>query len=234
MDFSEFDTGSSLEDVQLKLRNIVDHYTEIINTSQSPLYYLCFDISIAFVPNSKETGYTIDPLWAKGVYKAAKVDYRVFERLAAIVAENVRLGKSLPPELRQFASEMILDGSKRPRRNRASNGPSKLRDLCVGECMMLLTDKLNMYSKSEAKKPSHQASVLVQEAFTHAVFKVENLAKPRAYRVSEIWKGNKQKKVLRHDVSMLRWLEKNEKSNRWYRYFKFLYWTNRYFFEPNL
>lgn len=221
--FPNLDKGMSDQEISAQLAEIVSHYVNIMNECGTLLYYLCFDAAIGFAPLKK--GYAVDTYWAQGVYRAAYVDYRVYARLGEVVAENLRHSIYLPPLLKRFASEMLQDTFPVPKKSGPAITRDQLRNMCIVECMMLLNDELKMQIKSEAKEPRITASDLVSAAFSHVQIEVQGVAKPTPGTVVSVWKGDRGK--ARYEVKVLRWLEKKQKSNRWYNSARILYWINR-------
>ncbi|MCK0119232.1 hypothetical protein MWU61_01670 [Loktanella sp. F6476L] len=198
---------------------------EVLNASETLLYYLCFDIGIGFVPLKK--GYALDHRWAKGVYRAAREDHKVYTRLLEVASENLLYGRALPPQLKIFVGEVISGNFPVPSKKGPAITRDQLRNLCISECMMLLCDELGFQIKSEAKKPALEARVLVCEAFSNVEFKVPGMAKPTFSAVERVWLS-KEREQARYDVKMLRWLENHGKNNRWYKYVRNMYWINKY------
>lgn len=214
----------SIDEVRAELNEIVAHYVGIMNNSKTLLHYISFDIALGVVPLKK--GYALDPYWARGAYRAAKKDPKVYERLLEVVSENLLSGRNLPPQLKVFAGEVISKGFPIPQRQGPARTRDQLRNLCIAECMMLLCDELGFQIKSEAKTPAPEARVLVCEAFSNVDFKIPGVAKPSIGTVERVW-ASKERDLARHDVRMLRWLENHEKYNRWYNYLRTLFWINR-------
>lgn len=223
MVFPNFGKGIPDHEVEGQLSEIVNHYTEIMNVSGTLLYYICFDIAIGYVPVKK--GYALDPYWAQGVYNAALVDHRVYTKLLEIVSENLRYSRYLPKQLKMFASEVLSGSFPTPKKRGPARTRDQLRNLCISECMMLLTDELEMPIKSDAKRPTLAANDLICRAFSDAQIQVPGVAKPTAGTVARVWGDDRDK--ARYEVKVLRWLESKAKSNRWYNSVPFLYWINR-------
>ncbi|EAQ45985.1 hypothetical protein MED193_06319 [Roseobacter sp. MED193] len=211
-------------DAQNRVVAIADHYTAIINSSETVLFYLCFDLSIGIV--KRKTGYAMDPIWANGVYEAAKVDFKVYTRLAEVVSENLTLNVAVPAKLRVFAGEVMSGMFPVPNKQGPAITRDKLRNLAIFESVDFLCEKLGMQFESDAKETCPNATALVSDGFSHVEYVNSSLGKPTPSVIKRIWK-REHRAQMRYEVSMLRWLENKEKSNRWYKKFGFMFWMNR-------
>ncbi len=168
----------------------------------------------------------MDPIWAKGVYEAAKVDFKVYTRLVEVVSENRILNVAVPTKLKVFAGEVISGTFPIPNKQGPAITRDKLRNLAIFESLDFLCGKLGMQFESDAKETCPNASVLVHQGFSHVDYVNKSLGKPTPSIIKRVWK-RKHRKQMRYEVSMLRWLENKEKSNRWYKNFGFLFWVNK-------
>lgn len=216
----EFDASRA----QNQVVAIADHYTAIINSSETVLFYLCFDLSIGVTKRKK--GYAMDPIWAKGVYEAAKVDFKVYARLVEVVGENLRLNVAVPARLKGFAGEVISGEFPIPNKQGPAVTRDKLRNLAIFESLDFLCEHVGMQFESDAKDTRPNASSLVGDGFSHVEYANASLGKPTPSVIKRVWK-RKHREQMRYEVSMLRWLENKEKSNRWYKKFAFLFWVNK-------
>lgn len=198
--FPNLNEGMSLEEVEEKLLEIASHYTEIMNGSGTLLFYICFEKAIGFV--KQEKGYAIDPYWAEGAYRAAKIDLAVYQELCKVVAENLYHRRYLPRQLKVFCSEVMSGDFPVPQKKGPAKTRDQLRNLGISECMMLLVDELGYQIESEAKEPVVQARELVHSVFQDLEFKVPGVAKPSAGRVEGIWREDTNR--ARYEVKMLR------------------------------
>ena len=220
----DVDPGQNVSEAQNHVVAIADHYTGIINSSETVLYYLCFDLSIGVT--KRKRGYAMDPIWAKGVYEAAKVDFKVYTHLVDVVSENLLLNVAVPAKLKVFAGEVISGRFSVPNKQGPAITRDKLRNLAIFESLDFLCENLGMQFESDAKDMHPNASSLVNEGFSHVRYANESLGKPTPSIIKRVWK-RKHREQMRYEVLMLRWLENKEKSNRWYKNFGFLFWMNK-------
>lgn len=196
-----------------------------MNSSETLLYYLFFDIGLGFVPLNK--GYALDFRWAQGAYRAATKDLKVYNGLLEVVSENSLCRKTLPPQLRIFVGEVISNTFPVPKKQGPDLYRDQLRNMCISECMMLLCDELKFQVKSEAKEPVPVAWELVVEAFSSVDFNDDSVGKPTQSAVERVWR-RKARDRAREDVKMLRWLENHGKANTWYNSLRYMHWANRF------
>ncbi|MEP3895180.1 MAG: hypothetical protein ABJN52_14435 [Litorimonas sp.] len=209
---------------QARVVSIADHYTSIINSSETVLFYLCFDLSIGIVKRKK--GYAMDPIWAKGVYEAAKVDFKVYTRLIEVVGENLQLKVAVPFKLRVFAGEVLSGTFPVPSKKGPAETRDKLRNLAVFESADLLCRRFGMQFTSEAKVERQSALPLICKGFAHVTYLNRKIGKPTPSVVDRVWK-KMDREQLRYEVSMLKWIENKQKSNRWYKKFGIVFWVTK-------
>ena len=145
----DVDPDLNASEAQNQVVAIADHYTAIINSSETVLYYLCFDLSIGVKKRKK--GYAMDPIWAKGVYEAAKFDFKVYTRLVEVVSENLLLNVALPAKLKVFAGKVISGTFFVPNKQGPAITRDKLRNLAIFESLDFLCENLGIQFESDAK-----------------------------------------------------------------------------------
>jgi hypothetical protein len=220
----DVDPEFGVSDAQNHVSEIADHYATIINSSETVLFYLCFDLSIGIAKRKK--GYVMDPIWAKGVYEAAKVDFKVYARLVDVVGENLILNVAVPAKLKAFAGEVLSGTFPIPNKQGPAVTRDKLRNLAIFESLEFLCGKLGMQFESDAKETCSNASELVKQGFSHVKYVNGSVGKPTLSVIKRVWK-KKFREQMRYEVSMLRWLERKQKSNRWYKKIGIVFWLTK-------